>query len=445
MNNFVAIEEFGWCNVARRAASCRRFCVVVFCALWGSSLFENSMLLAQEVTKEMNSTVSLASLPMKWEIALETPRGELVFEMQREMRANSEEQAYLVNAAETIAVEHEIVDDKLRFRMPHFASELEFTWPTDVSRLAEENELRGAWTKRRGPGKVARVPAKLRGRSEWQYASPAAFLGRWEVQFSGSEDPAVGVFQRFKEDEIQGTFLTTTGDYRYLHGGVVDGALLLTCFDGAHAFRFDAELTAGDTLAGNFCSGNWYQETWAAMRNASVRLPDAFSQTNIVGSERLAGLEFPNSAGEMKSLSKLAGGAKVTLVEIFGTWCPNCHDAASLLKELRGKYSDRGLQVIGLAFELSGDFSKDSRQVEIYRERFDVDYPILIAGLSDKALASQKFPILDRIRSYPTTLFVAQDGSVRAVYTGFSGPATGEAHRLLKKQFHALIETMLNE
>jgi thiol-disulfide isomerase/thioredoxin len=416
----------------------------VYCLCLGCA-WQSSSLSGQESGKERSSADSLANLPADWEIALETPCGELVFQMRREMKSSSEPQAYFVNGEESIAVEHEFADGKLRFRMPHFASQLEFIWPSELRETLSGGGLLGTWTKRRGPQEVALVAAKLRMMSERHYDSAENFLGRWEVLFSGSEDPAVGVFARFGDDEIQGTFLTTTGDYRYLHGGVVDGALLLTCFDGAHAFRFEAKLNAEGMLVGNFCSGNWYQETWSARRNETAQLPDAFSQTKIVGAERLAGLEFPDPDGRMQSLSELAGGAKVTLIEVFGTWCPNCHDAAALLKELRNEYSDRGLQVIGLAFELSGDFAKDARQVEVYRERFQVNYPILIAGQSDKTLASKEFPILDRIRSYPTTLFVAEDGSIRAVYTGFSGPATGTAHLLLKKRFRALIESMINE
>ena len=51
--------------------------------------------------------------------------------------------------------------------------------------------------------------------------------------------------------------------------------------------------------------------------------------------------------------------------------------------------------------------------------------------------------MLDRIRSFPTTLFVDQSGTVRAVYSGFSGPATGDAHTKLKQQFIDIIERLI--
>ena len=133
----------------------------------------------------------------------------------------------------------------------------------------------------------------------------------------------------------------------------------------------------------------------------------------------------------------------VRIVEVFGSWCPNCHDAAAYTVELDRRYGPRGLRILGLAFELTGMFQRDVRQVRKFVERHEVKYPILIAGLSDKEEASKSLPVLDRVRAYPTMILLGPDGGVRAVYTGFSGPATGEAHRAFRKRFEALIEKAL--
>ena len=65
--------------------------------------------------------------------------------------------------------------------------------------------------------------------------------------------------------------------------------------------------------------------------------------------------------------------------------------------------------------------------------------------MSDKAKASKQLPILDRIRSYPTTVFIDGSGKVRAIYTGFSGPATGAAHDELKRQFEKIVRDLLGK
>jgi len=59
--------------------------------------------------------------------------------------------------------------------------------------------------------------------------------------------------------------------------------------------------------------------------------------------------------------------------------------------------------------------------------------------------ASKAFPLLDRVRSYPTTIFLHADGRVRAVHTGYTGPATGPAYDHLRAEFESLIEELLAE
>ena len=103
------------------------------------------------------------------------------------------------------------------------------------------------------------------------------------------------------------------------------------------------------------------------------------------------------------------------------------------------------LSIVGLAFEVTGDPVRDAEQVRIYQQRHKIDYPCLLAGTSNKEEASKQIPLLDRVRSYPTTIFIDKHGQVRAVYTGFSGPATGEAHTQLKQDFEAAIAQLLEE
>ena len=133
------------------------------------------------------------------------------------------------------------------------------------------------------------------------------------------------------------------------------------------------------------------------------------------------------------------------MLVIFGSWCPNCNDATRLLVELDRKYRDRGLSIVGLAFEMTCELERDARQVRRYAEHHGIDYPLLAAGVSDKAEASKTLPLLDRIRSYPTTIFLHGDGRVRAVHQGYTGPATGAANDRLRADFRELIEELLAE
>jgi hypothetical protein len=68
-----------------------------------------------------------------------------------------------------------------------------------------------------------------------------------------------------------------------------------------------------------------------------------------------------------------------------------------------------------------------------------------VVGRYGRDEASRWFPLIDRIRAFPTTLFLDGDGRVRAVHTGFAGPATGEEHRILRDEFERRIESLLRE
>ncbi len=310
----------------------------------------------------------------------------------------------------------------------------------------EPSTGQGSWQKRRGPDNEATVSVTIQPWEPISWTDPKDICGRWSVKFADSDDRAVAVFsQAADKHEVFGTFLTTTGDYRYLAGGVRSGHFTLSCFDGAHAFLFQARLNDNGSLEGQFRNGNWYQTGWTAQRDEQAALPDAFQQTHWTDRAALADLKFPNVQGEMVALDDERLSGKCRIIEVFGTWCPNCHDAAAYLAELHEKYGDQGLAITGLAFEMTGDFQRDARQVQRFAEKTGTRWPVLIAGTADKTLASEQLPILDRIRSYPTMIFLDRTGQVVAIYTGFSGPATGEAHQKLRQQFEAIIQKCLDE
>ena len=174
-------------------------------------------------------------------------------------------------------------------------------------------------------------------------------------------------------------------------------------------------------------------------------MPDSFQLTSVIDAEALDRLAFPDMFGRLRRVNDPEFIGKVRIIEIFGTWCPNCNDATQFLVELDRKYRARGLKILGLAFELTGDARRDAVQVATYRRRHNIQYPILIAGTSDKGKASAAVRVLDRVRAYPTTIFVDGLGRIRAVHTGFSGPATGDEYKKLRADFERVIEELFAE
>jgi thiol-disulfide isomerase/thioredoxin len=323
---------------------------------------------------------------------------------------------------------------------------------------ASGRRMQGTWTKRSAgrsvslPFQAEAVPPDLpvpadEPPAEARSDAPSPFAGRWAVDFSASDDPAVGEFRCGPGNDpwIEGTFLTTLGDYRYLDGRWSAEGFTLACFDGAHAFLFRARLGEDGALAGDFWSGDAWHETWTAVRDPDAGLPDAFGLTRAVDGVELGGLAFPDLGGELRRLDAPAYAGKARIVQLFGTWCPNCNDEAGFLAELDSRYRAQGLSILGLAFEVDDDHAYAAQRVEAYVRRHGIGYPILIAGTSDKQAASQAFPLVDRVRAFPTTLFLDAQGRVRAVHTGWSGPATGPEHVRLKAEIERLVEELLAE
>lgn len=376
---------------------------------------------------------------------LDSPGGRLPFGLAMAGEPGNWE-VHLVNGEERIAVPSTTWDrgtSEIVFAMPHYDSEIRAQVSLEGSRLD------GTWRKRRGLERWVEMPFHaVMGEEEPGSTQDQAslFAGRWAVQFAESEDLAVGIFEEGEGNSVTGTFLTTLGDYRFLAGRQDDRRLRLSCFDGAHAFLFTAEMRGQDserTLTGDFWSSDTWHETWTATWDPDIRLPDSFDEVQWDPDIDLATLRYPDAAGNLRSLGDPRLRGKVTVLSVFGSWCPNCNDEAVLWSELHARYKDRGLAIVGLAFELTGDDARDRRQVQRFRDRHDLQYPVLLAGTADKKGAQEAFPAVDRIKSYPTAIFLDHEGNPAAIHSGFAGPATGKEHVKLREAYIDLIETLL--
>jgi len=379
----------------------------------------------------------------QWRAWLDSPGGQIPFGLELE-ESEGAWKAWILNASERIEIARVSCEaGELTLHIDPYDSKI-------VAKVGDAGaSLAGEWTRYRGPGKQTRMTFGARAGTASRFDSANAadgspLSGRWAVQFTSDENVSVGIF-RAGPGGAQGTFLTTLGDYRFL-GGAFDGERLrLSCFDGAHAFLFDAKLQEDGTLSGDFWSRDSWHEKWTAKRDEKAALPDPFGLTEWKGKGVFEKLAFPDLAGKQRSMTDPEFVGKARLVVLFGSWCPNCHDESDYLVELDGRFRSRGLKIQGLAFEFGDTFERNADVVKKYAKHHGIEYPLLIAGPSDKAEASKAFPAIDRVRAYPTTLFIDAKGAVRAIYTGFSGPATGAANTRLRDRFETLIEDMLAE
>jgi thiol-disulfide isomerase/thioredoxin len=136
---------------------------------------------------------------------------------------------------------------------------------------------------------------------------------------------------------------------------------------------------------------------------------------------------------------------KVLVVTLGGSWCPNCHDEAMFLVPFYKEYRARGVEIIALMFERHGEFELAAQAVRGYRKDLGIEFPTLIAGVSDTEEASKALPTLSGVYGYPTTLVIDRTGAVRDTHVGFSGPATGRHYDEYVAEFRALIDELLSE
>ncbi len=272
--------------------------------------------------------------------------------------------------------------------------------------------------------------------------------GIWEAEFSANTEDSYwgkGIFTQ-NGNKVTGTFRTTTGDYRYLDG-IMDGDIMkVSAFDGAHAFLFTAKVT-DSSIVGTYYSGNHFQEPFIAKRNESFELPHADSLTYLKkGYDKLA-FSFPDSTGNLISLDDARFINKAVVVQIMGTWCPNCLDETKFLVNYLKENTKLDVEVVALAFEYAKTEERAFKSINRLKTAIGVDYPILLAqfGTSNKSKAQEKLPMLNHVLSYPTTIFIDKTGEVRKIHTGFNGPATGEKYEVFKEEFDGFVKALANE
>lgn len=273
--------------------------------------------------------------------------------------------------------------------------------------------------------------------------------GKWETVFSPDSDEdryiALGIFNQ-NGQHVTGTFRTTTGDYRYLDGVIEGDQLKLSTFDGAHAFLFEATVT-DSTMKGMFYSGNHWKEPFEAHLNNNYELPDAKELTYLKEGYDHIDFSFKNEDGKMVSLSDEQFKNKVVLVQLLGSWCPNCMEESQFYVDYLKSNGSKDIEFIGLAFEYARTEEKAFQSIARMKKQSGISYPILLAqyGDVDKKVAQQKLPMLNHVLSYPTTIYIDKSGKVRRIHTGFNGLATGATHQQFKEDFYLYLDSLIAE
>ncbi len=354
----------------------------------------------------------------------------------------------IANASEKLRVDSiSRKNDSLYIDMPFFDSRL-------TMNVSDDRSMKGYWYKgTTGADQVMSVEATPG--ITWRFQpvkGDAAYdiSGRFAVEFTrpdGTKRRSVAEFRQQK-NRLTGTFLNPSGDYRFLEGIVTGDSLMLSCFDGSHAYYFGAKIAGPDRIEqGLFCAGIRYMEPWTAVKDPKAKLEPAGAMMYLKEGEERLHFSFPDLDSNMVSIDDARFRNKVVVIQLMGSWCPNCMDETAFLSEWYRKNRQRGVEVIGLAYEYTRDFRKAEKTLRKFQQRHNVEYPMLNTGVitTDSLRTEKTLPQLTAIRAFPTTIFIGKDGKVKKIHPGFAGPGAGSYHEMFKREFDATIVELLGE
>lgn len=308
--------------------------------------------------------------------------------------------------------------------------------------IVREGIIEGDWTVRSKNNYHIPFTARYGQKEQFNVLpSPPAgnISGTWACTFDLNEPSkyqAIGEFTQ-QGPELNGTFRTETGDYRYLHGIVNGDKFYLSCFDGAHAYLFNGKFQ-GDSMLGSFKSGKSPESLWEGIKNTHAALRSATSLNKATG--KPVQFNFLDTEGKSKSIEDYT--AKIKLLQIMGTWCPNCYDETNFIKSYVSAHSDLDIKIIALACERYKDTLSALRAIKTYKTKMNVPYDILLAATTNRnADAIKQLPFLDSLISYPTMIILDKDNHIQKIHTGFDGPATSK-YEEFKKEFDTIIQSV---
>lgn len=409
----------------------------------------------------------------RWDATLKIPSGDVPFALDLALKGDAVTGAVL-NGPERQAFTSGTFDGTtLTLRFDYYDGQI-----TARFGVGAMGELAGDYTRQtsKGPGHyefhAVRRPAPPRpGADVVEAKSVAPIAGEWVLTLRDADgkvdevDTAVftvGTEGRVGPEggmPVTGTVIPVSGDYGLLSGSVWRDAgakdstgnarFRMSRFDGIHVTLLTGEVLPDGSLKGELASGQTYRVTFTGTRKENVAkggdLPgDPYALTTVKAPAEPLRFSAPDAAtGKTVASTDARFAGKVVLVDIFGTWCPNCHDEAPLLQSLYTKYHKDGLEIVALAYEYTDDAARNKRQIDIFRKKYGISFPILMAGTTADGQVAATLPQLENFGAYPTTIFVGRDGRVEKIHAGFSGPATGARFDEVKREFDSLVREML--
>lgn len=276
-------------------------------------------------------------------------------------------------------------------------------------------------------------------------AKAPSIAGLWTIPTKSSKgESAWQLIIRQSGPEVSAAILRIDGDTGTLSGTYRDGVFRLSHFSGARPALLEVKANADGTL--DLVQNGGTKLTAVRTNEARLKgLPeptDPSRHTSVKDPSqplRFSGVDL-NGKTVNESDSRFAG--KVVILNIGGSWCPNCHDEAPFLVELDRKYRSKGLEIVTLSFEEAEQLT-DLARLKAFVALYGIKYTMLVGG--ETGQLAEKLPQAVNLNTWPATFFIGRDGLVRGSHAGFASKATGKAHEDLKTELRRTVEKLLSE
>jgi thiol-disulfide isomerase/thioredoxin len=383
------------------------------------------------------------TLPTLWEASVVVNEVEIPFRFELQQGEDRSPIGAFFNGDERVrSTSGAWKDGALTLEFAHYATKLEAKWDGSTLTGTYGRTGRPPYAFRAKPWTRSEVSEQPDGHTETKVPSIA---GQWEIAVKSPKgESAWKLFVRQSGPEVSASILRVDGDTGLLTGSWKGGQFVLSHFSGARPSLLEIKPNADGslTLVQNA------KTTYSAVKSSEARekgLPepaDPTRWTSVADPTQPLRFRAKDLNGVEISDSDPRFAGKVVLVNITGSWCPNCHDEAPFLAEIYRKYRKQGLEIVAVSFEEAEQLA-DPTRLRAFIKQYGLEYPVLLGG--EPADLKAVLPQAVNLNTWPATFFIGRDGLVRGAHAGFASKATGEEHVRVKAEFQHKIESLLAE